>query len=185
MKIADFGLSKTGEVGTYLTTVTVTLCYRPPEIILGCDYNFSADIWSLGMVMCQLFKRVPLIQGTSEFEILTQIVSFLGLPEARIWPKSCSVTRAQFSAAAGKKLRREMKIMCVHAYALLASMLEYDIDKRCNGVTALSMPYFSSDCNCGFLAIFPAPLEPIASKNKKLVSNQMKKKLASGLAAVN
>ena len=167
VKIADFGLSKPGDIGTYLTTVTVTLWYRPLEIILGCDYNFSADIWSLGMVMCQLFKRVPLIQGNSEVEVLTKVISYLGLPEARLWPKKCSVTREQFTSAAGKKLKRAMNILCSHAFLLLTSMLEYDIDKRCSAADALASEYFTPECNCGFQNSFPAPLEPTGSKSRK------------------
>ena len=158
VKIADFGLSKPGDVGTYLTTVTVTLWYRPPEIILGCNYNFSADIWSLGMVMCQIFKRVPLIQCTSEIEVLTKTFSYLGLPDPRLWPRNCSISREQFVPIAGKKLRREMRIMCTHAYALLSAMLEYDFEKRVKAADALFMDYFTQVCQCGFQTKYPQPL---------------------------
>jgi serine/threonine-protein kinase SRPK3 len=28
------------------------LCYCAPEILLGADYSYSADIWSLGVMVC-------------------------------------------------------------------------------------------------------------------------------------
>ena len=103
LKIADFGLSKHAHVGAYLTTVSVTLWYRPYEILLGCDYNTSADIWSVGMVMCQLFTRLPLIRTKSELKTLRKIFYFLGLPEEHLWPEVCSLERKQFRKNAGNR----------------------------------------------------------------------------------
>jgi serine/threonine protein kinase len=47
-KIADFGLSKV------MTNFAMTNCgtpfYIPPELLLGDSYDFSVDIWSLGII---------------------------------------------------------------------------------------------------------------------------------------
>lgn len=59
IKIADFGLSRALRATnpTYTTTV-VTLWYRAPEILLGCEnYGPPADVWSYGCVIAELYAR--------------------------------------------------------------------------------------------------------------------------------
>ena len=54
LKIADFGLSKFGEVAT---TVVGTLYTKAPEVFKKTAYDNKVDIWSLGIIFYQmLFK---------------------------------------------------------------------------------------------------------------------------------
>lgn len=56
LKLADFGLARVFTVTLrQYTHEVVTLWYRPPEILLGCDYyGTSADIWSVGCILAEL-----------------------------------------------------------------------------------------------------------------------------------
>ncbi|ETB60412.1 CMGC/CDK protein kinase [Plasmodium yoelii 17X] len=84
VKIADFGL---GVYDHFLKTETkdcniITLQYRPPEILCNSTlYNYSVDIWSIGITMCEcLLGFVPV---TSKFEssVLFKILVFRGIPD--------------------------------------------------------------------------------------------------------
>ena len=54
IKLIDFGLSKfIGKKGrTY--TQCGTVAYLAPEIINGIGYNVSVDLWSFGILICEL-----------------------------------------------------------------------------------------------------------------------------------
>lgn len=63
IKVADFGLAKTYDYEMKLTSVVVTLWYRPPEILLNQKYTSAVDVWSVACIvaeMCQVSRvRVP------------------------------------------------------------------------------------------------------------------------------
>lgn len=61
LKLADFGLARVFTVTLrQYTHEVVTLWYRPPEILLGCDYyGTSADIWSVGCILAELRYACP------------------------------------------------------------------------------------------------------------------------------
>lgn len=87
--IADFGASTALSCSstTILTEDVVTLWYRPPEILLGGKaYEESADIWSLGCIIYELFTRSVLFPSYSKIEQLFKIFSILGTPTEREWP---------------------------------------------------------------------------------------------------
>lgn len=58
IKLIDFGFAKklsknsNGEFRTF--TNCGTLGYTAPEIIIGHGYSFAADIWSYGILLCEL-----------------------------------------------------------------------------------------------------------------------------------
>lgn len=165
VKIADFGLSKNGDAGSYLTTVAVTLWYRSLEVILGQPYNQSADLWSVGMVMCQIYTRLPLIHTKTEMETIGEIVAFLGMPNESIWPQTsntniCIVDRKQFEPLANYRLEQRMQILCTHGFNLLRHLLDYNIEQRYKAFQTLTHPFFNSEvCRCGYQIGFPPPLE--------------------------
>lgn len=54
-KICDFGVSRTMIKDKYITEQCGTPAYLAPEIIQDMGYkNFSADIWSLGVLLYSL-----------------------------------------------------------------------------------------------------------------------------------
>jgi len=60
VKVTDFGLSKEGLVGN---TKTTTFCgtpeYLAPEVLLGNEYSFAVDYWSLGTLMYEMLTGLP------------------------------------------------------------------------------------------------------------------------------
>lgn len=90
-KIADFGIGKGGGITTIpiLTTGVCTLWYRPPEVILGSNYDQRLDIWSLGCSIYELATSNPLFAGDSEIDQLYHIFIKCGTPNDDTWPGVC------------------------------------------------------------------------------------------------
>ncbi|KAH0786144.1 CMGC family protein kinase [Histomonas meleagridis] len=56
--------------------------YRAPEVLLGMNYSFPIDMWSLGCVLFELFTALPLFPGQNEFQMVELITTMLGnVPE--------------------------------------------------------------------------------------------------------
>jgi len=60
VKVIDFGFAKmlTSNNQFRTTTNCGTLGYTAPEVLIGVNhgYSFSADIWSFGVLMCELLQ---------------------------------------------------------------------------------------------------------------------------------
>ena len=51
-KLADFGLAQRGNVEGHNTQPIQPDHYRAPEVIVGAYWTYSADIWNLGVLVC-------------------------------------------------------------------------------------------------------------------------------------
>lgn len=82
VKISDFGLSRdlgdsVGLAGTFVGTAF----YMSPERLLGQDYTFSSDVWSLGLIVLECaLGRHPYLSTeasaqTNYFELLSHVVN--------------------------------------------------------------------------------------------------------------
>jgi serine/threonine protein kinase len=55
VKLTDFGITKTLEnTAEFCTTFVGTKNYMSPERILGNEYSYASDIWSLGLIVYEL-----------------------------------------------------------------------------------------------------------------------------------
>ncbi|CAO2839374.1 unnamed protein product [Amaranthus hypochondriacus] len=104
VKITDFGVSAVvassmGQRDTFVGTYN----YMSPERISGSSYDYSCDIWSLGMVMLECaIGRFPYIQSEDEvgapsyFELLAAIVGNPApcAPSDQFSPEFCSFISA-------------------------------------------------------------------------------------------
>ena len=99
LKIADFGLARRHmpcQHGRCLSLEAVTLWYRPLELLMGCDqYGAEVDVWSVGLILVEIGTGVPLLTGDSEFGQITEILKFLGTPDADVWPEYRTFPRYQ------------------------------------------------------------------------------------------
>ncbi len=68
IKLIDFGSSKDLSVcSNYSTTIVGTPHYMAPEVLIGSGYSYSADYWSLGVTMYEIFYGVvPFGTGKSD-----------------------------------------------------------------------------------------------------------------------
>ncbi|XP_014814998.1 PREDICTED: cyclin-dependent kinase 4 [Calidris pugnax] len=57
VKLADFGLARIYSCQMALTPVVVTLWYRAPEVLLQAAYATPVDLWSVGCIFAEMFRR--------------------------------------------------------------------------------------------------------------------------------
>jgi len=86
-KIADFGVSKVSERVTVQTKVGEDL-YMAPEVRVHSQYGFTADIFSLAMMLFEIFNEQLVRQASVEVKRF-----IMGLQSGRVGniPESCKV----------------------------------------------------------------------------------------------
>ncbi|EER12896.1 calcium-dependent protein kinase, putative, partial [Perkinsus marinus ATCC 50983] len=72
LKLIDFGLSKIFSRGVPMTAITGTVYYVAPEVMTG-KYDYSCDMWSIGVMTYMLLAGVPPFDGDTDKEILRKI----------------------------------------------------------------------------------------------------------------
>lgn len=75
IRLIDFG-SATFEDEHHSTTVS-TRHYRAPEIILGVEWSYPCDIWSIGCILIELYTGDALFQTHDNREHLAMIETVL------------------------------------------------------------------------------------------------------------
>mmetsp|Transcript_36420 Transcript_36420/g.73440 ORF Transcript_36420/g.73440 Transcript_36420/m.73440 type:complete len:418 (-) Transcript_36420:41-1294(-) len=81
VKLTDFGIAKKMESSMAQTFVGTTI-YMSPERLLGEDYSYGADVWSLGMTYYELATGKYPFADTSSFPVLFE--SLCEKPEPRL-----------------------------------------------------------------------------------------------------
>jgi len=76
IKVTDFG-SACFKNNTFFSYIQ-SRYYRAPETIVGFPYSLEIDMWSLGCIAAELYLGEPIFPGSSEFDQLYKIVSFIG-----------------------------------------------------------------------------------------------------------
>lgn len=67
IKISDFGFAKSFEKNELITTFCGSPLYMAPEIVKNKEYNSKSDIWSLGVIIYELFtKKHPYYTDTKQ-----------------------------------------------------------------------------------------------------------------------
>ena len=87
VQIADFGLVRRLVPGRAYTLEAVTLWYRAPELLLGCErYDSSVDMWAYGCVLPELVTGSAWCAGDAAIGQLFRIFDTLGAPDEAQWP---------------------------------------------------------------------------------------------------
>jgi len=80
LKLCDFGSAflETDSEKDTPTPYMVSRYYRPPEVILGLEFDKSVDLWSVAVTLAELFTGSVLFTGTSNNDMLKRFMDCLG-----------------------------------------------------------------------------------------------------------
>jgi dual specificity tyrosine-phosphorylation-regulated kinase 2/3/4 len=78
IKLVDFGSACFSEEKKF--TYFQSRFYRAPEVIFGHKYDCSIDMWSLGLVLVELYLGYPLCSGQNESEQISNYIAQFGYP---------------------------------------------------------------------------------------------------------
>jgi len=158
LKIADWGLARSWNSDMKrLTNKVITLWYRPPELLLGCsEYTDKIDMWSVGCIIAEMFRRSGFLKGSNEATQLDLIFHTFGHPTEEDWPdfkQKCKLW-PKFGPGEGEpllpsRLREALtcqlpnpKWMTEQTIHMIQKLLEMNPDKRWTAEQALDSDYF-------------------------------------------
>lgn len=149
LKIADFGLARTfGSPSRIYSHQVVTRWYRAPELLYGSRmYGTGIDIWAVGCILAELFKREALFPGDSDLDTLDKIINVLGTPNEKNWSGVTELPDyVEFNdVSVGQPFSERFSALQQDAIDILESMLKLCPTDRCDCTEALKMPYFKSE----------------------------------------
>jgi calcium-dependent protein kinase len=125
IKLIDFGLSKRfGHIHEHdplekMHTIVGTPYYVAPEVLKG-NYDFSCDVWSLGVILFIMLCGYPPFEGDNNKEIFKRVLT----------------QDLEFDPADWTEISQQVK-------DLLCRMLEKDPLKRISIVDCLNHPWFN------------------------------------------
>uniref|UniRef100_A0A9J2PBW5 Protein kinase domain-containing protein n=1 Tax=Ascaris lumbricoides TaxID=6252 RepID=A0A9J2PBW5_ASCLU len=147
VKLADFGLARAVRIPLRVYThEIVTLWYRAPELLLGCQqYSMAIDIWSVGCIFAEMATKKPLFQGDSEIDQIFRIFRIMTTPTEKTWE---GVSQLPDYNPAFPTWRVDTLVSTLDGYMshkavdLLRRMLAYNPAKRISAVEVLLDSYF-------------------------------------------
>lgn len=158
LKIADWGLARSwNSEMKRLTNRVITLWYRPPELLLGAvQYNTKIDMWSVGCIIAEMFRRSGFLKGSNESVQLDLIFRTAGHPTVKEWPnihELCPLWK-KFEPQSNenfmpRRIREALKSHIIHpkwmtekAKDLIDNLMILNPDNRWSAFQALDADYF-------------------------------------------
>ena len=159
LKIADWGLARSWSADMKrLTNLVITLWYRPPELLLGChQYSSKIDMWSVGCIIAEMFRRAGFLKGSNEQHQLDLIFQTCGMPDEKDWPDVHSMcphfknvdANQSSNKKYGRRIRETLKQqvhnrswLTENAIKLIDHLLLINPHKRASAEEALDAAYF-------------------------------------------
>ncbi|XP_067385529.1 serine/threonine-protein kinase 36 [Emydura macquarii macquarii] len=92
IKLCDFGFARAMSINTMvLTSIKGTPLYMSPELVQEKPYDHTADLWSVGCILYELFVGTPPFYTNSIFQLVSIIVK-----DPVKWPKTMSPSFKSF-----------------------------------------------------------------------------------------
>ncbi|XP_043942549.1 serine/threonine-protein kinase 36 [Protopterus annectens] len=86
VKLCDFGFARAMSINTLvLTSIKGTPLYMSPELVEEKPYDHTADLWSVGCILYELFVGTPPFYTNSIFQLVSLIIK-----DPVKWPKNMS-----------------------------------------------------------------------------------------------
>ncbi|ODV91976.1 hypothetical protein CANCADRAFT_22937, partial [Tortispora caseinolytica NRRL Y-17796] len=157
LKIADFGLArhfyekpperdatKMNPALRDYTNHVVTRWYRPPELLLGDRrYTGAVDIWGVGCIFAEMFRRKPIMQGTSDFDQTMLIFQLCGSPTEETMPGYKSLPEGNVDFGEYKpSIHTQFADLGPEGVSLLQQLLNLNHHERITAAAALNHVYF-------------------------------------------
>lgn len=108
LKICDLG-SASDASENEITQYLVSRFYRAPEIILGMQYDFAIDMWSIGCTLYELYTGKILFTGRTNNQMLRSIMECRGKFSTKFLKKG-QFTQWHFDSMGGFKSLEKDKI---------------------------------------------------------------------------
>lgn len=110
-------------------------------------YGVGVDIWAVGCILAELFKREPLFPGDSDLDTLDKIITIVGTPNEKNWHGVTELPDfVEFNeVSAGQPFSEKFSALEQDALDILESMLRLNPNDRCTTTQALKMPYFKTE----------------------------------------
>jgi casein kinase II subunit alpha len=154
VRLLDWGLADFYFPRQKYSCHVATRLFKPPELLIEYPYyDFSMDIWSLGLTFaCMLFGRPPIQCGENDEEQLECVAELVGGKTILEYAKSLHVEIDSKRATALLKRRgrgistlteRFKGKFTAEAINLLERFLTVDHRKRISAAEALKHPFFS------------------------------------------
>ena len=87
VKVCDLGTAidrdDAATAHSQVTPYLISRFYRAPEVILGMDYDYAIDVWSIGCTLFELFTGKILFAGENNNQMLKLMMELRG----RMYPK--------------------------------------------------------------------------------------------------
>lgn len=197
LKIADFGLArKYFEAPPDLVSATpaarmytpkvVTRWYRPPELLLGEQYYTTAiDMWGIGCIFAEFFKRQVVLPGNSDADQVHRIFKLVGSPNDSNFPTFAQLSGSRVFMPVPEQPNSIDEVFSnvpEDARELLTGFLYLNPLKRLTAKGAMKCRFFTEGvpaAKFGDLPVFPtsreldvrrkreAPPSPPNTRNKK------------------
>ncbi|OQS53482.1 KIN28 [Ecytonucleospora hepatopenaei] len=158
LKLADFGLSR--KITERMTPNAVTRWYRAPEMLLGqTQFGFKSDIWSVGVIMAEMFLRFPFLAAETDIQQLETICKVLGTPKNYAYFDTQMQT-FKIRNYPKTNLKNIFTAVSEDAIDLLEKMLQINPADRIGIEDALSHEYFSTKPYATLPHLLPKPKDP-------------------------
>lgn len=152
MKMCDFGLSRSlADSGTgsdvVHTDYVATRWYRPPEILLGAPkHTFGIDMWSVGTVLGECYRKKPMFPGNSTINQLDLVLRVTGRPSREdIASIGSKHTEQMISKVPKSSSPTTFADLCPDAPSdaidLMEKCMHFNPNKRISAIEALEHPF--------------------------------------------